>query len=79
MEAMLELPMVTATKATVVKDQIACWLSETAGSDEAAVRTATLHLEGAQIAPKFLLCLLELAAGIAFYPKNSPTQVFIII
>ncbi|KAG0569597.1 hypothetical protein KC19_6G101400 [Ceratodon purpureus] len=58
MEAMVakELP-------TVAKDQIACWLSETAGSDEAGVQTATMHLEGAQTAPTFALCLLKLAAG----------------
>ncbi|XP_024375582.1 uncharacterized protein [Physcomitrium patens] len=56
MEAMVELP-------TAVKDNIACWLSDTAGPDEGAMRTATLHLEGAQTAPKFALCLLELAAG----------------
>lgn len=61
MEAMVakELP-------TVAKDQIACWLSETAGSDEAGVQTATMHLEGAQTAPTFALCLLKLAAGITF-------------
>jgi len=70
MEAMVELPMVTVTKTMLVKDQIACWLSETAGSDEAAVRTATLNLETAETAPKFPLCLLELAAGKTFHPVN---------
>ena len=62
MEAMVakELP-------TVAKDQIACWLSETAGSDEAGVQAATL-LEGAQTAPKFALCLLKLSAGITSPP-----------
>lgn len=68
----MELPAVAvATKSTVVKDQIACWLSETAGSDEVAVRSASLHLEGAQTAPKFLLCLLELAAGTS-HSLNQP-------
>lgn len=61
---------------TAVKDNIACWLSDTAGPDEGAMRTATLHLEGAQTAPKFALCLLELAAGITFYLRKmtSPTM-----
>jgi hypothetical protein len=56
MEAMVELP-------SVGKDQIAHWLSETTGSQEADVRTATSHLEAAQNVPKFALCLLMLAAG----------------
>lgn len=56
MEAMVELP-------TIGREQIAHWLSETAGSQEAAVRTATSHLEAAQNVPKFALCLLMLAAG----------------
>lgn len=71
MEVMVELPpVVTVSKATAVKDQIADWLSETAESDEAAVRAASLHLECAQTEPKFLLCLLELSAG------TSPSQSF---
>lgn len=56
MEAMVELP-------TIGREQIANWLSETAGSQEAAVRTATSHLEAAQNVPKFSLCLLMVAAG----------------
>lgn len=56
MEAMVELP-------SVGQDQIARWLSETAGTQEAAVRNATSHLEAAQNVPKFALCLLMLAAG----------------
>lgn len=56
MEAMVELP-------SVGKDQIAHWLSETAGSQEADVRNATSHLEAAQNVPKFALCLLMLATG----------------
>lgn len=59
MEAMVELP-------TVGKDQIAHWLTETAGCQEAAVRTATAHLEAAQTVPKFALCLLMLSAGKQF-------------
>lgn len=70
MEAMVEFPPATVAKTMVVKDQIACWLSETAGSDEAVVRTATLHLEGAQTAPKFPLCLLELSTGISFHSMH---------
>jgi hypothetical protein len=48
---------------SVGQDQIAHWLSETAGTQEAAVRNATSHLEAAQNVPKFALCLLMLAAG----------------
>lgn len=56
MEAMVELP-------SVGQDQIAHWLSDTAGSHEAAMRNASSHLEAAQNVPKFALCLLMLAAG----------------
>lgn len=66
MEAMVELP-------SVGKDQIAHWLSETAGSQEADVRNATSHLEAAQNVPKFALCLLMLAAG-----KHS-TEFFVLM
>ena len=48
---------------SVGQDQIAHWLSETAGTQEAAVRNATSHLEAAQNVPKFALCLLMLASG----------------
>lgn len=58
MEAMVNLATVG-----VGKDQIARWLSETAGPHEAAVRAATAHLEAARTVPKFALCLLVLSAG----------------
>ncbi|KAL3700792.1 hypothetical protein R1sor_018814 [Riccia sorocarpa] len=58
MEAMVDLATVG-----VGSDQIARWLSETAGPHEAAVRAATAHLEAARTVPKFALCLLVLSAG----------------
>ncbi|CAM6082528.1 unnamed protein product [Calypogeia fissa] len=58
MEAMVNLSTVG-----VGKDQIARWLSETAGTQQAAVRAATAHLEAARAVPKFSLCLLLLSAG----------------
>ncbi|KAL2650845.1 hypothetical protein R1flu_018973 [Riccia fluitans] len=58
MEAMVDLATVG-----VGKDQIARWLSETAGPHEAAVRVATAHLDAARTVPKFALCLLVLSAG----------------
>jgi hypothetical protein len=49
--------------ASLGKNQIAYWLSATAGAQEAALRSAASHLEAAQSVPKFAHCLLMLAAG----------------
>ena len=56
MEAMVEM-------AAVGQDQVAQWLSETAGPQEATVQAATQHLEAAQTVPKFALFLLMLSKG----------------
>jgi hypothetical protein len=57
MEAMLNLSTVG-----IGRDQIARWLSETAGTQEAGVLAATAHLEAARAVPEFSLCLLLLSA-----------------
>jgi hypothetical protein len=63
MEAMVEMED-TVGGDEEEEQKIALWLSQTADSQEAAVRTATQHLEAAQqTMPKFASLLLRLSAG----------------
>jgi hypothetical protein len=63
MDAMVEMED-TVGSGEEEEQKIALWLSQTADSQEAAVRTATQHLEAAQqTMPKFASLLLRLSAG----------------
>jgi len=63
MDAMVEMED-TVGGGEEEEQKIALWLSQTADSQEAAVRTATQHLESAQqTMPKFASLLLRLSAG----------------